>query len=116
MAEDPIHAGLGDNDMLARVEEAIIGMTPGETKSIVVRAADAFGSHEPNLIHRFERHRIPSEIDIKTGTKLCATDSGGTAIDLVIVDFTGTTVTVDGNHPLAGLDLTFELELIEIVN
>ncbi len=62
-----------------------------------------------------ERVRVPPDIELAIGRTLSATDSGGEKIELVGLELSDTTVTLDANHPLAGKDLTFELQLIEII-
>ncbi len=115
VGQDTIEVKIGSNGFLAGLEHALVGMAPGDTKTVVVPAADAFGPHRPELIHIVERVRLPPEIELAIGKTLSATDSDGEEIEVVVLEFSDTTVKLDANHPLAGKDLTFELQLIEII-
>ncbi len=77
VGQDPIEGKIGSDDFVAGVEHALVGMAPGDTKTVVVPAADAFGPHRPELIHKVERVRVPPDIELAIGKTLSATDSGG---------------------------------------
>ncbi len=115
VGQDPIEVKIGSNEFLAGVEHALVGMAPGDTKTVVVPAADAFGPHRPELIDKVERVRFPPDFELAIGKTLSATDSDGEKIEVVVLELSDTTVMLDANHPLAGKDLTFELQLIEII-
>jgi peptidylprolyl isomerase len=111
----PVEVQLGTQTLMPALEQALLGMAAGDTKTTTVAAADAFGPRNEDLVLKIERAKIPSEIELTTGTKLTATGADGEAIQLTVVGFDDDSVTVDSNHPLAGHDLTFELELVEVI-
>jgi peptidylprolyl isomerase len=111
----PVEVELGAGKTLPAIENTLIGMEVGETRSVDVEAAAAFGQHDPALVHKVERERLPDEVPIEPGSRLRAASPDGQEVMLTIVDVAETEVTLDANHPLAGRDVVFELELVEIV-
>ena len=111
--KDPMEVTLGSGQILPGVEDAILGMTEGDSKTVTLEAESAFGVHNPDLIQQVERARIPDEIDLEIGAVLQATDETGNPLHLTVVEFDDQAVNLDANHPLAGRDLTFELTLVE---
>ncbi len=112
---DPLQVTIGSGDIIPSLETALVGMNEGDTKSVTLDPADAYGQKHPELVHVVERTRIPEEIDLKVGTVLQASDRSGGQVRLHVVDFDDDNVTLDANHPLAGRSLTFELQLVEVV-
>jgi FKBP-type peptidyl-prolyl cis-trans isomerase 2 len=111
---EPLTFVIGEGVLIGAFEEAIVDMTPGDTKQITIAAGDAYGEHEPMLVHEVARVQIPDEIDLQLGTRLQAQNEQGETIVMMVTDLNDTNVTLDANHPLAGKDLTFELELVNI--
>lgn len=116
VGRDPIELTLGGGMVIPGFENALEGMTPGDTKSVTLEPMDAYGPHDARLVQEVERERIPAEIDLQVGTGLQTSDGSGNTINLTVVALADDTVTVDANHPLAGKDLTFDLELVEVVD
>lgn len=110
----PVEVELGTQTLMPALEQALIGMEAGETKTTTVPAVDAFGPRNDDLILDIEREKIPAEIELAAGTRLTATGANGEAIHLTVIKFDDASVTVDSNHPLAGKDLTFQLELVDV--
>jgi len=115
IGRDPIELTLGAGMVISGFENALLGMKPGDSKSVTLEPIDAYGPHDARLVQEVERERIPSEIDLQIGTGLQTSDGGGNTINLMVVDLADDTVTVDANHPLPGKALTFDLELLEFV-
>lgn len=111
----PAEVELGQGKLMPALETALTGMESGDKKTVTVAAADAFGPRRDDLIQTLDRNQIPKDIELSPGKQLTAADEAGQTVNLVVTDVTDSTVTVDGNHPLAGHDLTFDLELVEIV-
>ncbi len=111
---EPLEIRIGDGRVLPGFEQALVGMAPGETKTINLKVDEAYGPHEPGLVQQVERDRLPSDITLEVGRILETKDDTGRRRHLTIVEFSDDKVTLDANHPLAGKDLTFELELVEI--
>jgi peptidylprolyl isomerase len=112
---DPLRVTLGSGQVIRGVDEALIGMTPGEEKTVTIAADDAYGPHRPELLHEVQREAIPPEVDLEVGQQLEGRDTSGQRLRLTVVELAEEMVTLDANHPLAGQDLRFELQLVEIV-
>jgi len=113
--EEPLRFTIGNNQVFPALEQAVIGMAEGEVRNIVVVAADAFGPRLEENIIRIERSRFPAEKEIRIGQKLGIQFAGGQERVMLVTDVDQSLVTLDGNHPLAGFDLTFALRLDCIV-
>lgn len=112
---EPLSFRLGQNQVLPKLEAEIIGMSVGEKKTVAVDANDAYGPHQRQAIQKIPRSEIPDGVDLTVGNNLQATGHDGEIVPLRVLAANEETVTLDANHPLAGHDLTFEIELIEIV-
>lgn len=111
---DPLEFTLGRGEVIPGIEQAIAGMAPGETKSIWVTADEAYGPHDDDLMLMVERSRFPEHIQPEPGQRLRMRRQGVPPVMVTVVDVMGDDVILDGNHPLAGRDLTFDLELVGI--
>ncbi|HJV36817.1 peptidylprolyl isomerase [Geomonas sp.] len=110
----PLEITIGNEDFFPQVEEALIGMAPGEKKTIVIPAEDAFGEYDEEEVFSISREQFPSDIDPHVGMELEFTGDDDEPIGVTIVEVSDEAVTVDANHPLAGEDITYEVELLEI--
>lgn len=111
---DPLEFTLGEGKLISGFEQAVKGMNPGDTKTVQITADDAYGQRRDELVMEVDRSDLPPDLDPKVGDKLEMSRSGQS----MVVSVTGSTddaITLDANHPLAGEDLTFDLELVEIV-
>jgi len=112
---EPLQVTLGKDEVIAGVDGALTGMAAGEAKTVTIDADQAYGPHRPELVQEVDRARIPPEVEVEVGAQLQGADGAGRQLRLTVIDVSEQTVTVDANHPLAGQDLTFDLELVEIV-
>jgi peptidylprolyl isomerase len=112
---EPLRVTLGSGQVIRGVDDALVGMTPGEEKTVTLGAAEAYGPRRPELLHEVERAAIPPEVDLEVGRQLEGRDTGGQRLRLTVIDVADEKVTLDANHPLAGQDLKFDLQLVEIV-
>ena len=108
---EPLVFTIGANEVFPALEREIVGMTAGEVKNIVIRAADAYGPKLQQNILKVERASLPEGEAIEVGRKVQISFTGGEQRVLQIIEVTESTVTLDGNHPLSGFDLTFALRL-----
>lgn len=107
----PLTITLGSDQVFAALETAVIGMAAGEAKNIVIPAADAYGPRlEANII-KVKRELFPAERELRIGEKLQLQFKGGVERIMLILEVDDQEVILDGNHPLAGCDLTFALRL-----
>lgn len=102
---------IGAAQLFPALERALIGMRAGETKNVVLPAAEAYGPRLKENIISVARQAFPAGKEISVGQKLSIEFSGGVSKVMVVADVNETEVRLDGNHPLAGLDLTFALRL-----
>ncbi|MGB0631004.1 MAG: FKBP-type peptidyl-prolyl cis-trans isomerase [Alphaproteobacteria bacterium] len=112
---EPLGFRLGENQVLPKLEAEIVGMAVGDKKTVAIEANDAYGPHQEQAIQQVERSQIPDDVDLTVGNALQATGPDGQVVPLRVIAADDTTVTLDANHPLAGHDLTFDVELMEIV-
>lgn len=110
----PLTFTIGTDQVFSALEQAIIGMAAGETRNILIPAAEAYGPRLDANIIKVKREMFPAERELRIGEKLRIEFSGGRERILVILEAGEQEVTLDGNHPLAGLDLTFALRLDSI--
>ena len=107
---------LGSEEVIVGFEDAVIGMMVGETKTIRVPIDKAYGPCRKELMAVIPRDEFPKHIKPEVGQVLQITQSDGVQIFFRVTDVCELSVTVDGNHPLAGKDLTYEIQLLEIVS
>jgi len=115
MEKEPLEFTLGDKMVIAGVEKAIIGMCEGDLKTVTIPPEEAYGVYEKNRILVIKKTQIPAHIDPQLGMILQIRSQEGVVSNFIIKTIHAETITLDGNHPLAGKELTFELKLIEIV-
>jgi len=111
---EPLELALGGGQVIPGFEQAVLGMAAGEAKTVTLRADQAYGPRHEQLTQMLPRQAIPSEIDLVAGMVLHAQGPDGQTLSFILVGFDDEQVLIDGNHPLAGQDLTFALELVEI--
>ncbi len=110
---DPLEFTIGSNTVIPGFESAVIGLTVGASTRVVIGPEDAYGPRLDGKVVVVERSRLPDEPEPEPGMVLQARGPEGTIL-LTITDVADDQVTLDGNHPLAGQQLTFEIELAEI--
>jgi peptidylprolyl isomerase len=111
---EPLRFVLGEGDIIPGFENAVLGMSPGETKTETIPFWLAYGPRLEELVVTVERDRLPMELIPHVGQELELRNEEGKTSAFVITDVNDTSVTLDGNHPLAGKDLIFDIELLEI--
>ena len=111
---DPLRFTLGSGQIIAGLDAAITGMSQGEKKSVTIAAAEAYGDHRLEAVQAVPRAQIPAEIPLEVGGGLQVQTPDGQTIPVTVTSVTDEEVTLDANHPLAGKDLTFAVELVEI--
>jgi peptidylprolyl isomerase len=114
VGKEPLTLVVGGGDFLPDFEGAIVGMKAGESKTINIPAADAYGPYRDDLIITVQRTQIDLDAEPKVGDQLQGTNGNGQTMAATITAVTDTTLTLDANHPLAGKDLTFKIDLLKI--
>ena len=110
----PLEFTIGEEDVFPELEQAVIGMAPGDTKTVKIPAETAYGNFDENLVVKVDRKEFPADINPEVGQILEMTDEEGRDFPVAVMDITENIVTLDANHPLSGRDLFFEIELVEI--
>ncbi len=113
VGNEPMEFTIGEGQLIAGFEQAVIGMQVGESKTITIPADQAYGQRSDDMIFEIGRDELPASIDPEVGMQLQQTQGGSVSV-VTIIEVTETTVKIDANHPLAGQDLTFNIELVEI--
>ena len=111
---EPLEFTLGAGSVIPGFEEAVSGMAVGDTKTVTIDADQAYGARNDQLIDTVPRNAIPDDIDLSIGMVLHAQSPEGHNLSFTVVEFDESQVKIDGNHPLAGQDLTFALEIVAI--
>jgi peptidylprolyl isomerase len=111
---DPLQVTLGKGEVIPGFERGIEGMQVGDTKNIHIPCADAYGDRHEELVHVVPRDQLPQDVELEVGMHF-QVDAGGSPLILTVTDVTSEEATLDGNHPMAGHNLNFELELIEVL-
>jgi FKBP-type peptidyl-prolyl cis-trans isomerase 2 len=112
---DPLELTLGAGRVIPGFEQGIEGMQPGESKSIDVPASEAYGQRFDERIVDFEREKLPEGVEPQVGQQIQLQTQQGQPVPAVVTEVSDAKITVDANHPLAGRDLVFDVELVEIV-
>lgn len=111
----PMELTIGEDELFSQVDEALVGMAPGETKSVIIPAVDAFGEYDKDKVFVVPRSDMPDDLQPEVGDELILTNEDDEEMGVQVVEVTADSITFDSNHPLAGEDLTFEVTLLEIL-
>ncbi len=113
---EPLEFILGQGSVIKGFDNAIEGMAPGEKKTVVIEPKDAYGEHKKGLVFVLDRTEVPEGVELKVGQvmQMSMDDNEGRVINVLVMDVNSSTLTVDGNHPLAGKRLSFDIKLLEI--
>ena len=112
---DPLEFRLGSGQVIKGFDDGITGMEVGEHKSVNIPVEDGYGPAHEEYIFTLDRAELPADIPLEVGMTLNMHEDGNPEPTAVIVRFlTDDTVILDANHPLAGQDLTFDVELVEV--
>lgn len=112
---DPLTFEIGAGRVIRGFEQAVTGMTPGETRTEMIPAEQAYGPRREEMALVMQRSRIPKGLELKIGQVLQVRGPEGEHTRVTVTALSESTVTLDANHPLAGKSLSFEIELVEIV-
>ena len=112
---DPLTFTLGSGQVIAGFDSGVTGMAINETRTVNIPAVDAYGPYQEGMVVELPKTEIPAHLALKPGQRVQLKTPQG-MITVNVVAETETTITLDGNHPLAGKDLTFDLQLVEILS
>ena len=111
----PMQFKLGGGRFIPGFEKAVVGMSPGESKSTTVPPEEGFAPHHDQRAQVIDRKKLPPDLKLEVGRQLEVRRSNGQTMLVTVTDSPDATMTLDSNHPLAGKALTFNIKLIEIV-
>ena len=112
---EPLEFEVGGGMVIAGFDNGVTGMTIGEKKTIHIPVEDAYGPKQDELIMEFPKDRFPPDMEPEVGLQLNMSNGSGQNFPVIITQILDDAVILDANHPLAGEDLVFDLELVEIV-
>jgi peptidylprolyl isomerase len=111
---EPLAFTMGEGSMIRGFENAVYGMEAGQTKTVTIPAAEAYGPRREDMMLEVRKEQLPRGMNPKIGDQLQMQRRNGGATMVTIVKVSEGAVTLDANHPMAGKDLTFEIKLVEI--
>jgi peptidylprolyl isomerase len=112
---EPLEFTIGEGKLIPDFEQAVVGMEPGESKNIQITSENAYGPHHEEMVMVVDRKDIPEGLDPQVNQKLQVQQQNGQSFVVTVTEVSEANVTLDGNHPLAGKDLSFDIQLMEIV-
>ncbi|MEM5520221.1 peptidylprolyl isomerase [Sulfitobacter sp. AS59] len=111
---EPLEFVVGSGQIIPGLDVALPGMEVGDKKVVKIASEDAYGPLNPEMRQAVPREGIPADIPLEVGTQLQMQTPDGQAMPVMVVEVDDATVTLDANHPLAGKDLQFDIELMKI--
>ena len=112
--KEPLEFTLGQGKLIPGFENGLIDMKLNEKKTIIISQEEAYGESREDLIQEVAKSQLPEDIIPEVGMGLVSKSTDGNEMNLLIVEVKETTIVIDGNHPLAGKELTFDLEVVGI--
>jgi peptidylprolyl isomerase len=113
---EPLEFTVGAGQVIPGFDNAVRDMEVGESKSFLIPCDDAYGQRDERLIQRVDRNMLPQDLQPEVGMMLASTLPNGEQIPVKVSEVTDAEIVIDANHPLAGQDLNFAIELVEIVS
>lgn len=114
LEREPLEFVVGAGQIIPGLDKALPGMSVGEKKTVHVPANEAYGQMDPNARQSVSRNQIPADISLEIGTQLQVQTQDGKPVVVKVVEVDDESVVLDANHPLAGQDLIFAIELVSI--
>lgn len=112
---EPLEFQLGKGQLIPGFEKAVIGMKVGETATVDIPSDQAYGPHREELTQQVPRQQFPEDMEFQVGQRFRIGEDEEHPMIVEVTDVSDSAITLDGNHPLAGKDLVFNIELVEIL-
>jgi len=112
---DPLEFTVGSGQVIKGFDDAMLDMQPGEKKTVNIPVDLAYGQRNDDMMMEYPKSEFPADMTPEVGMELHMSDNAGNVFPVVVAELQEETVLLDANHPLAGKDLVFELELVSIV-
>lgn len=114
LEREPLEITIGEGKLIPGFENAILDMKVNDKKTVEIAKEEAYGDVQQELFHQVQKEQLPQDMEPEVGMGLASKGPDGTEHQFRVVDVKDDHIVVDGNHPLAGQDLVFDLELVEI--
>jgi peptidylprolyl isomerase len=111
---EPLMFTIGQGNMIPGFEQAVLGMSVGDSKVANIPSTEAYGEKKDEMMVDVPRTQVPANIEPEVGMQLAVQQPDGSSIPVTITEVSEEKIVLDANHPLAGKDLIFEIELVEI--
>ena len=112
---EPLQFTIGEGQIIPDFEQAVVGMAPGDSKTVQIPSDKAYGPHHEEMVMVVSRDEFPEDIEPKVDQRLQVRQADGQAFAVTVTVVSESSVTLDANHPLAGKDLAFDIQLAEIL-
>jgi peptidylprolyl isomerase len=112
--KEPLEFKVGDGDVIKGFEEGVMGMKIGDKKTIQIPAEDAYGEKNEEMMIEFPKDRFPADMNPEVGMPLTMSNGAGQNFRVTITEVKDDSVILDANHPLAGEELIFDIQLVSI--
>jgi peptidylprolyl isomerase len=113
---EPLEFTIGAGGIIPGFEQAVVGMIPGDSKTELIPTDSAYGPYLEEMVLVIDRQQMPMDVEPEIGQQLQLQHQTGELITVIITDISPDTITLDANHPLAGEDLIFDIQLVEIAS
>ena len=113
--DEPLKFTIGEEQVIPGFEEAVEGMEPGDEKTVDIPSDEAYGPYRDDMVLEVDRGQLPEDLDPEVGQRLQLRQQNGEVVNVTLTEISDDEVTLDANHPLAGKDLSFDIELVDIV-
>ena len=111
----PLEFKLGAGQVIKGLEAHVEGLEPGAKSTVTIPCDQAYGQRRDDAVQTLDRTKVPEGLDLSVGSKLQARTADGGVLPITVVAIDDSGVTVDANHPLAGQDLVFDVEVVDVV-
>lgn len=112
---EPKEFVLGASAIIPGLQEAVVGMSPGGSKTVRIEPAMAYGPYHEEMTAWLDRSAVPAGLEIEAGRAIRVKHADGKESDAFVTEIDGERIKVDGNHPLAGKALVMDVELVEVL-
>lgn len=111
---EPLQFTVGNGDVIPGFDQGVMGMAKGDKKTVQIPVQEAYGERSEQMIFEIPKTQFPPDITPEEGMQLMMSNGQGQSLPVSIVKIGDENVTLDGNHPLAGQDLIFDIELVDV--
>ncbi len=112
---EPLEFEVGSQQVIKGFEDAVIGLKEGDTKTVEIASDNAYGPRMDEMVLKVEKSKLPEDFSPEMGQQLQLPQENGQNVIVTVTEITDDQIELDANHPLAGKDLTFDIELVKIV-